>query len=93
MDRVKPIHLVDLALIIQFFLVGGSGLIMYFNHNAAGPLLRSIHDKAGILILVFFAAHIILNWRWILFTARKFYRRGQEVKEGEVIEANYIPID
>jgi hypothetical protein len=93
MNRKKLIHLVDLVLIVQFFLVGYSGLIMYFNHDAAGPLLRLIYDKAGILMLVFFAVHIVLNWRWILFTARKYYQKGKEVKEGEVIEANYIPVD
>ena len=93
MNRAKLIYLVDLALFFQFILVGYSGLIMYFNHHAAGPLLRLIHDKVAILMLVFIVAHIVLNWRWIVFTGKKFYRRRKEVKEGEVIEANYIPID
>jgi hypothetical protein len=93
MNRVKLIRFVDLALIVQFVLVGFSGFIMYFNHEATNPLLSSIHDKSGILMLVLFAAHIILDWRLILFTVRKFYRRGKKVKEGEVIEANYIPIE
>ncbi len=93
MKRMKLKYLVDLAFFVQFVLVGGSGLIMYFNHHAGGPLLRFIHDKVGILMLVFFVAHIALNWRWIVFTTRKFCRRGKKVKEGEVIEANYIPID
>lgn len=93
MNRVKLIRFVDLALIVQFVLVGYSGFIMYFNHEVACPLLRSIHDKAGILMLVLLAAHIVLDWRRLLFTVRKFYRRGSKVKEGEVIEANYIPIE
>ena len=92
MNRLKLIHLVYFALIIQFILVGYSDLILYFNHDAAGSLLRLIHDEAIILIIVFFAAHTMLNWNWIVFTARKFYRRGKEVKQGEVIEANYMPI-
>jgi Domain of unknown function (DUF4405) len=93
MNRAKLIRLVDLTLLIQFALVGCSGFIMYFNHGAESPLLRLIYDTAGTLIFILFAAHILLNWRWILFTIRKFCRRGKEVKEGEVIEANYIPID
>jgi hypothetical protein len=93
MNRAKLIHLVDLTLLVQFSLVGCSGLIMYLNHGAASPLMLWIHDTAGILTLVLFAVHILLNWRWILFTAKKFYRKGKEIKEGEVIEANYIPID
>ncbi|RPJ73967.1 MAG: DUF4405 domain-containing protein [Alphaproteobacteria bacterium] len=93
MNRVKLNNLVDLALFIQFVLVGGSGLIMYFNHHAAVSLLRLIHDKVGILMLVFFVVHIILHWRWIVFTTKKYCQRNREIKEGEVIEANYIPID
>lgn len=93
MNKIRLIHFVDLALIVQFFLVGCSGLIMYLNHEAAGSFLRLIHDKAGILMLILFVAHIVLDWRWILFNARKFFGRRKEVKEGEVIDANYIPID
>jgi len=93
MNRAKLIHLIDLTLLVQFALVGCSGLIMLLNYGAESPLLRLIYDTAGTLTLVLFAAHILLNWRWILFTIRKFCRRGKEVKEGEVIEANYIPIN
>lgn len=93
MNRAKLIRLVDLTLLVQFALVGCSGLIMFLNRSAESPLLRLIYDTAGTLILFLFAAHVLLNWRWILFTIRKFCRRGKEVKEGEVIEANYIPID
>lgn len=73
MNRLKIIYLVDLMLFIQFILVGGSGLIMYLFHRAGGPLLRLIHDKIGILMLIFFVAHIALNRRWIVFTTRKFF--------------------
>lgn len=71
MKRIKLIYIVDLGLFIQFLLVGGSGLIMYLNHQAGSPLLRLIHDKIGILMLVFFVAHIVLNWRWIVSTTKK----------------------
>jgi hypothetical protein len=93
MKRIKLNYLVDLALFVQFVLVGYSGLVMYFNHHAAGPILRLIHDKVGILMLVFFVAHIALHWRWIVFTTKNLIRREREMKEGEVIEANYMPVD
>lgn len=85
--------LVGLALFIQFVIVGGSGLLIYINHHDAGLLLRLIHEKVGILMLVFFIAYITLQWRWIVFTVKKYYQKNREIKEGEVIEANYIPID
>jgi hypothetical protein len=93
MNRAKFIRLVDLTLLVQFALVGCSGLIIFLNPGAESPLLRLIYDTAGTLTLVLFAAHVLLNWRWIIFTIRKFCRKGKVVKEGEVIEANYIPID
>lgn|GEM_PF-416635 len=93
MRKVKLNYLVDLALFIQFALVGYSGLIMYFNHHAAGQILRLIHDKVGILMLFFFVAHIALHWRWIVFTTKNLFGRQREMKEGEVIEANYMPVD
>jgi hypothetical protein len=93
MKRVKLIYIIDLALFVQFLLVGGSGLIMYFNHHAGGFLLRLIHDKIGILMLVFFVAHIILNWRWIVSTTKKLCKREKEIKENETIDKHYVPIN
>lgn len=61
MKRLKLNYLVDLALFIQFVLVGYSGVVMYFDHHAAGPILRLIHDKVGLLMVVFFIIHIALH--------------------------------
>lgn len=93
MRKVKFNYLVDLAFFIQFALVGYSGLVMYFNRHAAGPILRLIHDKVGILMLLFFVVHIALHWRWIVFVTKNLFRRQREMKKGEVIEANYMPVD
>lgn len=93
MKRLKLNYLVDLALFIQFVLVGYSGVVMYFNHHAAGPILRLIHDKVGLLMVVFFIIHIALHWRWIVFTTKNIFRREKEMKSGEVIETNYMPVD
>jgi hypothetical protein len=81
MNRVKLIYLSNLMLFVQFILVGGSGLIMYFNHQAGGAIMRWIHDQIGILMLVFFVAHIILNWRWIVATTKRLFKKGMNLKE------------
>jgi hypothetical protein len=91
MKRVKLIYIVDLALFVQFLLVGGSGLIMYFYHHAGSPLLRLIHDKIGILMLVFFVVHIVLNWEWIVGTTKKLCKKGKEIEEIEIIDKDYFP--
>ncbi|MGB9927438.1 MAG: hypothetical protein ACPK85_03405 [Methanosarcina sp.] len=48
---------------------------MYLFHHAGGPLLRLIHDKVGILMLIFFVAHIVLNWRWIVNATKKYFMK------------------
>jgi hypothetical protein len=88
MRKIKLNYLVDLAFFVQFVLVGYTGLIMTFNHRGAGPILRLIHDKIGILMLAFFVVHIALHWRWIVFTTKNLFKRERQMKEGEVIEAN-----
>lgn len=93
MRKTKLNYLVDLALFVQFALVGYSGLIMFFNHHAAGQILRLIHDKVGILMLFFFVVHIAFHWRWIVFTTKNLFSRQRAMKEGEIIEANYMPVD
>lgn len=93
MNKIKLNYLVDLVFFVQFALVGYSGLIMYFNRYSAGSLLRLIHDKVGILMLLFFVVHIALHWRWIVFTTKNLFSRQREMREGEVIEANYMPVD
>ena len=80
MKRIKLIYLADLILFVQFVLVGGSGLIMYFNHQCWRPFLRLIHDKIGILMLVFFVAHIVLNWRWMVGYHKETLSKKDELK-------------
>lgn len=91
--RRKLNYLVDLIFFVQFVLVGYSGLVMYINHHGAGFILHLIHDKIGILMLVFFIIHISLHWKWIVFTTKNLLRRDEQIKENEIIEANYKPVD
>jgi hypothetical protein len=93
MKKITLNYLVDLALFVQFALVGYSGIVMYFNHRATGPILRLIHDKVGLLMVVFFIIHIVLHWRWIVCTTKNFFRREGKIKECDVIEANCMPVD
>ena len=91
MNRAKLIRLIDLTLFVLFALIICSGLTIYF--GAESPFLILVYDIAITLTLILLAVHILLNWRWILFTVRKFCRRRKAVKEGEVIEANYFPLE
>lgn len=93
MKRLKLNYFVDFALFVQFVLVGYSGILLLFNGHGVSQLWKIIHEQLGILMLVFFVAHVVLHWRWIVYTTKNFFRRDREMKEGEVIEANYMPVD
>jgi len=93
MKRLKLNYIVDLALFVQFALVGYSGILLLFNGHDVSQLWKVIHEQLGILMLVFFVAHVVLHWRWIVYTTKNLFRREREMKEGEVIEANYMPMD
>jgi hypothetical protein len=93
MKNLKLIYLMNLALFVQFLLVGGSGLLMYFHYQVGGYLLRFIHDQVGILMLVFFVAHIVLNWRWIVGTTEKLFIKGKKMKENEIIIKDYVSMN
>lgn len=86
MKRIKLGYMVDLILFIQFLLVGGIGLIMYFYPQGAGHLLRLIHDQIGLLMLFFFAVHMALNWNWIVATTTKFSKKGKKIKENYIFD-------
>lgn len=86
MKKIKLVYITDLILFIQFILVGGSGLIMYFFHHVGGNLLRVIHDQVGVLMLFFFAVHMVLNWKWILNTTKKFSKKGKKIKENYIVD-------
>jgi hypothetical protein len=92
-EETKVRYLVDLALFVQFLLVGGTGLIMYFYHHAGSPMLRLVHDKVGILIFVFFLAHMVLNWRWIAGTTNKLLKRRTKTKESEIVGKDHVTIN
>jgi hypothetical protein len=93
MKRIKLNYIVDLALFAQFVLVGYSGLLLFIDGRGTPHLWKLIHEQLGILMLIFFIAHITLHWRWIVCTTKNFFRKETEMKACEIIEAHYTPMD
>lgn len=93
MKNIKLIYLVDVAFFVQFLLVGGSGLLMYFNYQVGGYLLREIHDQVGVLMLVFLVAHMVLKWRWIVGTTEKLFINRNKIKENEINSKGHVSIN
>ncbi|WP_082092970.1 DUF4405 domain-containing protein [Methanosarcina siciliae] len=93
MSRTKINYVVDLALLGQFVLVGYSGLLLFIDGHGTSHFWKFIHEKVGILMLVFFIAHFVLHWGWLVLNTKKCFRRNKEIKTDEIIEAKYTAID
>ncbi len=75
MNRTKINYFVDLAFLVQFVLVGYSGLLLLINRHGASHFWKIIHEKIGIVILIFFIAHFVLHWSWLVLNTKKCFRR------------------
>ncbi|MCQ1534933.1 DUF4405 domain-containing protein [Methanosarcina sp. KYL-1] len=84
MKRITLNYLVDLSLFVQFVLVGYSGLLLFFNDHGTGPFWKMIHEKLGIVMLVFFIIHMALHSKWITCTTKNLFRRENGRKEVDV---------
>jgi len=93
MSRTKINYVVDLALLVQFVLVGYSGLLLLIDGHGTPFYWKIIHEKLGILMLVFFIAHFVLHWGWFVLNTKKCFSRNKEMKADEIIDAKYTAVD
>lgn len=93
MNRTKLNYILDLAFLVQFVLVGYSGILLLIDGHGTPFFWKLIHEKIGILMLVFFIAHFVLHWGWLVLNTKKCFSRKNEVKVDEIIEAKYTNVD
>lgn len=93
MNRTKLNYFVDLAFLIQFVLVGYSGLLLLIDGHGVSQFWKFIHVKIGILILVFFMLHILLHWGWLVLNTKKCFSISKKANSDEIIEAKYTNVD
>ncbi|HOW14715.1 DUF4405 domain-containing protein [Methanosarcina sp.] len=93
MNRTKLNYVVDLAFLIQFVLVGYSGILLLIDGYGVSHFWKFIHVKIGILSLVFFTIHLVLHWAWLVSNSKKCFGINEKVKADEIIEAKYTNLD
>lgn len=93
MNRTKLNYIVDLAFLVQFVLVGYSGLLLLIDGHGVSYFWRFIHEKIGILMLVFFIVHFVLHWGWLVLNTKKCFSINKKEKADEIIEAKYTSVD
>jgi hypothetical protein len=89
LSRTKTNYLIDIILAVLFFSVVITGLFMYFFIPSGIPrggyilylgLTKTtwiwIHSRAGILMATLTIIHLILHWKWIVYTTRSFFGKG-----------------
>ena len=92
MNRQKINYLTDLVLTTLFFGVAGTGFFMYFfipsgvqrgRYLVYMGLTKAtwiwIHSRIGILMSILVVIHLILHWKWIIYTTKSFF--GKEKRE------------
>jgi hypothetical protein len=85
MKRTTLNYLVDLGLILSFTAVLLTG-IMKFPILLRGLARRGfylpsneialVHQWGGAALAAFSLFHLVLHWKWVAFTTRRFLRRG-----------------
>jgi hypothetical protein len=38
-----------------------------------------IHSRAGILMAILAVIHIILHWKWIVYTTKNLFKKGEKI--------------
>lgn len=78
MKRTVLNYIMDVPLLIQSFIVSLSGLILMYGGRGASYLGLStrewlyLHEKIGIIMIVFSLLHVLLHWRWLVCTTKNF---------------------
>ncbi|MCX5868333.1 MAG: hypothetical protein NT009_12820 [Proteobacteria bacterium] len=77
MKKLKALKIINLLLLIVFFIQASTGM----GHNFIdGEWFAVIHRTGGILLLIFAVSHLILNWGWVKANFLKAKGEGSKVK-------------
>ena len=68
----------NLTLFILFFLCALTALLAWlvFNDSKLGEVLRELHTKLGLLLIIFFAIHLSNYFKWMLNMTQKAWRKA-----------------
>lgn len=91
MNRNKLNFWIDFLAFIAFLLVAKTGLIIFFflpegvrqgRYQEFFGITKStystIHDWAGIVMIVLVVIHLILHWRWIACSLKNFFKKQSD---------------
>ena len=66
MKKLQLLKIVNTVLLVSFIVQAASSLIIFFRIKLPNtPLVFTVHEYNGLLIIVLMVLHIWLNWGWI----------------------------
>ena len=79
MKRIRLNYIIDIILIIVFFICGITGLLklpFLFSHlqSLNFRLLTKLHDLSGIIMIILVVVHIALHWKWIITMTKHVFK-------------------
>jgi len=91
MDKTKINYIVDFFITLSFIITAISGLIMFFflpegvqrgGYQQFLGLIKknwvTLHNYAGIIMVVLVIIHFILHWDWIVCMIKGFFSKKQK---------------
>jgi hypothetical protein len=91
LSRTKTNYSIDIVLAALFFSVASTGLFMYLFIPSGIPrggyilymgLTKTtwiwIHSRAGILMVTLTVIHLIIHWKWIVYTTKSILGKGEK---------------
>ena len=54
---------------------GGGSIFLFDRH-----MWQDIHKWAAVVLLVMFAVHIFMHWRWIFYMTKSYFKQEEEVR-------------
>ncbi|MEM2226169.1 MAG: DUF4405 domain-containing protein [Candidatus Bathyarchaeia archaeon] len=84
MEKSKINYIVDVLMVLSFFVVAVTGLVLFLFLNGRGRFFGSIrhayvsiHNWSGMIFIILVIIHLILHWDWIVcMTKNVFIKKG-----------------
>ncbi|MEM4330607.1 MAG: DUF4405 domain-containing protein [Candidatus Pacearchaeota archaeon] len=87
--RTRLNYLIDISLIISFLINSISALIIFFFLPSGVRQGRyqlflgitkgfysSTHEISGIIFITLVIIHLLLHWKWLIYTSKNFFKRA-----------------
>lgn len=84
MERSKINYIVDMLMVLSFFVVAVTGLVLFLFLNGRGGgrffgsirhTYVSIHNWSGMIFIILVIVHLILHWDWIVCMTKNVFAK------------------